>query len=65
MYYLVARSACCMVGIEQCRGYSVGRSLQAAFEKEFAGRILMVMPGPQALPGISFTAYEGPPGLSI
>jgi hypothetical protein len=63
-YYLVARTACVMVGIEQCRGYIVGRSLQAAFEKEFAGRILIVTAGAVPLPGISFTVYERPPGLS-
>ena len=57
-YYLVARTACAMVGIEQCRGYIVSRSLQAAFERQFAGRILMVTAGAQVLPGISFTAYE-------
>lgn len=59
MYYLVARTACVLVpmaiGIEQCRGYSVGRSLQAAFEKEFAGRILLVTAGAPALPGIACT----------
>lgn len=36
-------------------GYIVGRSLQAAFEKEFAGRILLVMAGAPALPGIACT----------
>ncbi len=41
-YYLVARTTCCMVGIEQCRVFSVRRSRCAAFEKEFAGRILLV-----------------------
>jgi hypothetical protein len=64
-YYLVARSYCCMVGIEQCRGYVVGRSSQAAFEREFAGRILMVASAPQSLPGISYVAYQGPPGPSF
>ena len=57
-YYLVARTTCCMVGIEQCRGFIVGRSLRAAFEKEYAGRILMVTAGAQALPGISYVAYK-------
>ena len=57
-YYLVARSACAMVGIDQCRGYIVGRALQAAFESEFAGRILMVTSCAQAFPGISFVPYE-------
>lgn len=57
-YYLVARTACVMVGIEQCRGYIVGRSLQAAFEREFAGRILMVTASAQVLPGVSFVAYK-------
>lgn len=59
-YYLVARSTCCLVGIEQCRGYIVGRSLQQAFERQFAGRILLVTASAQALPGISYTAYKGP-----
>lgn len=57
-YYLVARTVYVMVGIEQCRGYIVGRSLQAAFEREFAGRILMVTVGAQALPGITYSIYE-------
>jgi len=47
-----------MVGIEQCRGFIVGRSLRAAFEREYAGRILMVTAGAQALPGISYVAYK-------
>jgi hypothetical protein len=47
-----------MVGIEQCRGFIVGRSFRAAFEREFAGRILMVTAGAQALPGISYVAYK-------
>jgi len=57
-YYLVARTTCCMVGIEQCRGFIVGRSLCAAFEKEYAGRILMVTAAAQALPGISYVTYK-------
>jgi hypothetical protein len=57
-YYLVARTTCAMVGIEQCRGFIVGRSLRVAFEREFAGRILMVTAGAQALPGISYVAYK-------
>lgn len=40
------------------------QSQQAAFEKEFAGRILLVTAGAPALPGIASTVYEGPPGLS-
>jgi len=47
-----------MVGIEQCRGFIVGRSLCAAFEKEYAGRILMVTAAAQALPGISYVTYK-------
>lgn len=58
-YYLVARTACVLVGIEQCRGYIVGRSLQATFEKEFAGRILLVTAGAPALPGIGCTYRKG------
>ena len=57
-YYLVARTTCCMVGIEQCRGFIVGRSLRAAFENEYAGRILMVTSGAQALPGIAYVTYK-------
>jgi hypothetical protein len=55
---LVARTTCVMVGIEQCRGFIVGRSLRAAFEREYAGRILMVTAVAQALPGISYVAYK-------
>jgi hypothetical protein len=61
-YYLVARTTCAMVpiaiGIEQCRGFIVGRSLRAAFEREYAGRILMVTAGAQALPGIAYVAFK-------
>ncbi len=63
-YYLVARSCCCLVGIEQCRGYRVSRSLQAAFEKEFAGRVLLAGSGPLPFP-VSYAVYQGPPGPSF
>lgn len=57
-YYLVARTTCAMVGIEQCRGFIVGRSLRAAFEREYAGRVLMVTAAALAWPGLSYVAYK-------
>ncbi len=57
-YYLVASTTCCMVGIEQCRGYIVGPALRQAFEKEFARRIILVSSSALALPGVSYLPYQ-------
>jgi hypothetical protein len=58
-FCLVARSACCLVGIEQCRGFIVGPFFRAAFEKEFAGRVLLVSEERFSFPGVSFVIYQG------
>lgn len=57
-YYLVASSTCCMVGIEQCTVFVVGRAQQAAFEEKFAGYILMVARSREALPPARFRLYQ-------
>lgn len=56
-YYLVASVSCCMVGIEQCIVYQVGLARQAAFEKQFAGRILQVSFSKRALPAAPLRQY--------
>jgi hypothetical protein len=58
-FCLVARSACPLVGFEQCRGFIVCKFHRAAFEKEFAGRVLLVSEERFSLPGISFVIYQG------
>ncbi|WP_162915420.1 hypothetical protein [Paraflavitalea soli] len=57
-YYLVARTISCMVGIEQCRIFVVRRSQCAAFERAFAGYILLVAATAQALPAAPVVTYE-------
>ncbi|MDF2188331.1 hypothetical protein [Paraflavitalea sp. CAU 1676] len=57
-YYLVASSSCCLVGIEQCVVYIVVKSRRAAFEKEFAGRILQASKNRQALPPVQLRLYH-------
>ncbi|AXY78087.1 hypothetical protein D3H65_30650 [Paraflavitalea soli] len=65
-YYLVARTTCVMVGIEQCRIFVVRRSQCAAFEKAFAGYILLVASSAQALPAAPVIVYKkGPQALSL
>ncbi len=49
-YYLVASTTCALVGIEQCTVFVVGPGRQAAFERQYKGRILMVSTSRQALP---------------
>ncbi len=58
-FCLVARSACPLVGIEQCRGFIVCKFHRAAFEKEFAGRVLLVSEERFSFPGVSFVIYQG------
>jgi hypothetical protein len=62
LYYLVARTTCCMVGIEQCRIFAVRRSQRAAFEKEFAGRILLVGSTALSWP-VQYCVYKRAPAL--
>ncbi|AXY77644.1 hypothetical protein D3H65_28290 [Paraflavitalea soli] len=57
-YYLVASSTCCMVGIEQCTVFIVGRAQRAAFEKQYADYILMVARSREALPPARFRLYQ-------
>ncbi len=64
LYYLVASTTCCMVGIEQCRVFSVRRSLRAAFEKEYAGRILLVGSSALSWP-VQFCVYNRASALFI
>ncbi len=64
LYYLVASTTCCMVGIEQCRVFSVRRSLRAAFEKEFAGRILLMGSSALSWP-VQYCVYKRAPALFL
>ena len=58
-FCLVAHSTCPLVGIEQCRGFIVCQFHMAAFEKEFAGRVLMVASSRIELPGVAYIIYKG------
>jgi hypothetical protein len=57
-YYLVASTTCALVGIEQCVVFVVGPSRQAAFERQYQGRILMVSTCRQALPPVPGRVYH-------
>jgi len=47
-----------MVGIEQCVAYIVCRSRQAAFTKQFAGRILLSAASREALPAAPLRMFN-------
>jgi hypothetical protein len=51
-----------MVGIEQCRVFSVRRSQRAAFEKEYAGRILLAGSSALSWP-VQYCVYKRAPAL--
>ena len=57
--YLVSSCSLAMVGIEKCQAIIVYPAQEAAFIREYAGRILFSGCNLAALPPISVTVYKG------
>jgi len=56
--YLVTSCCCALVGIEKCQAIIVFPGQQAAFVKEYAGRILLAGCSISALPPVSIHVYN-------
>jgi hypothetical protein len=57
-YYLVSARMAAMVGIEQCSIVSVLPAQEAAFQRRFAGRVLIAGCNPAAWPSVPVVRFH-------